>query len=415
MVQDHHLKLRSCPPLFCNFWQFNVTVAVAYYPIIQKEVDELLSKGAVEPSFGGGGFYSNMFVVPKCTDGLWPILNSMQFNCYLLILYFKMPNIWQVWQPIQHGDYTFSINLQVAYSHIPIVKHHHHFLWFVWHNMPYHWKVLPFELATSPRIFTVLTKPILFLCHYKGFHIVIYLDGILVLVCSKQAGKRAHLFLCSLLVQFELHINFSKSDLCLIQTFCFLGLCWDTVHMSVSLPPDNLTDIQQLALSLLQTQFVTICRVMSILGKANFCTNGHSQLWRLCCAIQSDMLTVYHSPTHLFSSVHFSLSSLHQLEWLSHLQWSPVPLQFPLPDVVIATDATSTHLAFYFQGSGLPLLVSESWSDSIVGLTLPCRSIRLLPWCCVEWLSTYRWVPLKPDFLGAWKSVWCNSNPAYLH
>ena len=48
-----------------------------------------------------------------------------------------------------------------------------------------------------------------------------------------------------------LHINFSKSDLCLTQTFCFLGLCWDTVHMSVSLPPDKLADIQQLALSLL--------------------------------------------------------------------------------------------------------------------------------------------------------------------
>ena len=74
------------------------------------------------------------------------------------------------------------------------------------------------------------------------------------------------------------------------------------------------------------------------------------------------MLSVYHSPTQLFSCVHFSLSSLHQLEWLSTLQQSPVPLHFPLPDVVIATDATPTHWAFYFQGSGLPLSVSGAWS-----------------------------------------------------
>ena len=66
---------------------------------------------------------------------------------------------------------------------------------------------------------------------------------------SKQAGKRAYSFLCSLLVHLGLHINFSKSDLHLIQTFCFLGLCWDTVHMSVSLPPGKLAAIQQLALS----------------------------------------------------------------------------------------------------------------------------------------------------------------------
>ena len=104
---------------------------------------------------------------------------------------------------------------------------------------------------------------------------------------------------------------------------------------------------------------------MSFLGKANFCTNGHSQLHRLCCVIQSDMLSVYHSPTQLFSHVHFSISSLCQLERLANLQQSPVPLQFPLPDVVIATDATPTHWAFYFQGSGLPLSVSGAWSGSL--------------------------------------------------
>ena len=42
--------------------------------------------------------------------------------------------------------------------------------------------------------------------------------------------------------------------------------------MSVSLPPDKLADIKQLALSLLQTQPVTVHQVISFLGKANcFC------------------------------------------------------------------------------------------------------------------------------------------------
>ena len=135
--------------------------------------------------------------------------------------------------------------------------------------------------------------------------------------------------------------------------------------MSVSLPRDKLADIQQLALSLLHTPHVTVLKVMSFLGKVNFCTSGHSQLWHLCCVIQCDMLSVYHSPTQLFSCVHFSLSSLCQLEWLAKLQQSPISLQFPLPDVVLATDATPTHWAFYFQGSGLPLSVSGAWSGSL--------------------------------------------------
>ena len=148
--------------------------------------------------------------------------------------------------------------------------------------------------------------------------------------------------------------------------------------MSGSLPPNKLADIQQLALSLLQSQHVTVHWVMSFLGKANFCTNGHSQLQCLCLVIQSDMLHVYHSPTHLFPRVHFSLSSLCQLEWLSQLQQSPVPLQFLLPDVVIGTDGMPTHWAFYFQGSGLSLSVSGPSQVLCAGLILPCRSFRSL-------------------------------------
>ena len=74
MVQGYHLQLRSHPPLFCDFWHLNVKVAAAHHPIIQREVDELLARGAIEPSSGGAGFYSSIFVVPKCTGAPDPHL-----------------------------------------------------------------------------------------------------------------------------------------------------------------------------------------------------------------------------------------------------------------------------------------------------------------------------------------------------
>ena len=130
MVQGHHLQLKSCPPLFCDFRHFNVKAAAAHHPVIQKEVDELLAKGAIEPSSSGAGFYSSMFVVPKHTGGLCPILNLKHFNCYMHIPSFKMPTLKTIWQLIQHGDFAFSIDLQDAYLHVPTVKHHHHFFTF---------------------------------------------------------------------------------------------------------------------------------------------------------------------------------------------------------------------------------------------------------------------------------------------
>ena len=93
MVRGHHLQLRSHPPLFCDFWHLNVKAAPADHPVIQKEVDELLAKGAIEPSSGGAGFYSSMFVVPKHTGGLCPILNLKHFNHFMHIPSFKMPTL----------------------------------------------------------------------------------------------------------------------------------------------------------------------------------------------------------------------------------------------------------------------------------------------------------------------------------
>ena len=45
MVKGQHLQLRYQAPSFHNFTQFDIKVAAAHHPIIQKEVDELLKKG----------------------------------------------------------------------------------------------------------------------------------------------------------------------------------------------------------------------------------------------------------------------------------------------------------------------------------------------------------------------------------
>ena len=95
-------------------------------------------------------------------------------------------------------NYAFSTDLKDTYLYITIIKHHHGFLQFVRQHKPYQWKVLPFGIAMAPRVFTMLTKPMLFLCHCDGLHVIIYLDDILVLTCSKCAGKTTQTFLCSL-------------------------------------------------------------------------------------------------------------------------------------------------------------------------------------------------------------------------
>ena len=100
MVRGHHVQHRYHPPMFHNFWHFNVKAAVAHHPLVQKDVDEQLAKGVIKPSSGGASLYSSVLVVPRCTGGFQPILNLKYFNHYLHVPSFKIPTIRHVWQLI---------------------------------------------------------------------------------------------------------------------------------------------------------------------------------------------------------------------------------------------------------------------------------------------------------------------------
>ena len=127
MVKGHYLQLKCCPLLFHNFKQFHIKSTPAHHSNIQKEMDELLAKGAIEPSIGGAGFYSNVFVVSKHTGDLCSTLTIKQFICYMHAPTFKMPTIRQAWLLNQQVDYDFLIISRMLILHIIIVKHHCHF------------------------------------------------------------------------------------------------------------------------------------------------------------------------------------------------------------------------------------------------------------------------------------------------
>ena len=46
-------------------------------------MDDLLTKGAMEPATGGAGLYSKVFIIAKHTGGLHNILNLKWFNSFM--------------------------------------------------------------------------------------------------------------------------------------------------------------------------------------------------------------------------------------------------------------------------------------------------------------------------------------------
>ena len=77
--------------------------------------------------------------------------------------------------------------------------------------------------------------------------------------------------------------------------------------------------------------------------------------------------------------------------------------------MVIATDATPTHWAFYFQGSGLPLSVSDSWWGSLCRAHIALQELQAIAFmlCRMAFYISGKVVALHLDNSTA-KAYLCN-------
>ena len=68
-------------------------------------VKDLLSKGAIEPSSSGPGFYSRLFVTPKVTGGWRPVIDLSFLNRFVRLSHFRME---------QHSQFSNPSDLAIG-------------------------------------------------------------------------------------------------------------------------------------------------------------------------------------------------------------------------------------------------------------------------------------------------------------
>ena len=310
-------------------------------PLSRREVDDLLGKGAFEPSTGGAGFYSNIFVVPKHTGGLWSLLNLKLFNHYITCLLsdrysnlFNRVNMFLllISRILIYISLLLSITIafSILFGHSNLISERFCHLGWLWPlRFPPHSLNQYCSIAIT-RVFMLL---FIWMISWS-------LLALSMLERELKPFCAVYWFVLDYILIFP-SLNFVSYS-----NFLFGGeWVWDILDMPVSLLSENLLKIQKLAHAFLQRQPVALHQCMSFLGKATFCVNGHAQLCQLCHVIQSDILNIHHSLSHLFLSFHLSLPVQCHVQ-RSQLQQRLVPLQYPLPALVIATDAMTHHWAF---------------------------------------------------------------------
>lgn len=120
--------------------------------------------------YGGTGFYSNLFTVPKPSGDVRPILDLKVQNRYFSVRPFRMESVRSVVTSLQVGDFQTSIDIRDAYLHVPLVQPHQKLMRFVIEERHFQFVALPFGLATTepPRVFTKVLGPVLGLLRSRG-------------------------------------------------------------------------------------------------------------------------------------------------------------------------------------------------------------------------------------------------------
>ena len=191
----------------------------------------LLEKGAVERvrDFSSAGFYSRLFFVPKKSGGIRPIIDLSTLNLSLVIPRFKMETIHSIRRSLRRDSWTYSVDLQDAYFHIPIHPSSRRFLRFQVQDQVFQFKALPFGLSSAPWAFTMVVQQVKRFLHLQQRDLFQYLDDWLGQAPTQDRAALEAAFLLNLCQHLGLLVNREKSDLVPSQIFTFLGAEFDLV------------------------------------------------------------------------------------------------------------------------------------------------------------------------------------------
>lgn len=183
------------------------------------------------------------------TDCKRPIGSSINMYMSSTFKEFCYASVDQVINMIEPGNFMASIDIAAAYRSIMVHPSHWQFQGLAWEfdgETKYLVdKHICFGLRCAPYIFTQISNFILRCLKRRGFsRCIVYLDDFLVFGTTREECEKAQLTLIEILRSLGLYLSWEKCN-SPTQVITYLGVTFDALNMSVSIPPEKLEKLHR--------------------------------------------------------------------------------------------------------------------------------------------------------------------------
>jgi hypothetical protein len=310
---------------------------------VEIEILALMEKGAIrmveqlEDQFVG-----HIFLREKKDGSQRPVFNLKKLNASIQYKHFKMEGFPLLKTLIKQGDWFLKLDMKDAYFCVSMAERHKRFLRFQWKSTLYEFQCLPFGLASAPRDFTKLLKPLIAMLRRIGIRLIIYLDDILLMNQNPEELRKDGKTLAFLIERLGFLVNKKKSVMIPSQEIEFLGMKVNSIAMEMALPNEKIQKIKEKCQQCIRAQQLSVRQLAEIIGMLSAAAAAvlpaplqyrHLQLLKIRSLISSQSYE---------SKVTLTPESKEELRWwVLHLQQvNGKSIISPGPDVVIQTDAS---------------------------------------------------------------------------
>ena len=362
------------------------TTNCKYHLALATQIQKLLvSKAISKVPFSPDHLLSRVFTVKKANGDDRMILDLSKLNIQIAKVSFQMETHSKITELLNKNDFMGSIDLADAFFSVPVHDSCKKFLAFEFDGYHYVYNVLPFGLTSSPRIFSKILKPAIIHLRSQGVKISFYLDDIFL--CSPSSEElQSHITqTLNLLISLGFTPNYKKSNLNPSKNLLHLGYLWDSVSMSLTVPPDKVLLTNRQASRIL-SRSSTLRDISSFLGRII----SHKTAFHLAPLhyrnLQLQFCSLLKSNVPWDAVVSLNSSSLSDVSW-----WSSCPMSLPPHSLLLFQSDITLHSDASNSGWGGVLssgsATSGLWSTSEKKYHINYLELKAVILCISSFLS----------------------------